>query len=96
MGMGPGLVTWPLSTNFIYCQKRSVLSMTPQYPRLLPLYWKFKVSAWIDQGTPSFYYGGFVVGRLLARRFFWSKGRGRGALSSGSRAHHLSKVYSAS
>jgi nicotinate-nucleotide pyrophosphorylase (carboxylating) len=36
--------------------------MSPNYSHLLPTNWKNLVKTWLDEDTPSFDYGGFVVG----------------------------------
>ena len=43
--------------------------MTPQYSHLLPPSWKSQISAWLDEDTSSFDYGGFVVGEAPREAF---------------------------
>ncbi|KAH9028730.1 nicotinate-nucleotide diphosphorylase [Lactarius pseudohatsudake] len=47
---------------------------TPNYSHLLPHSWKSQVSLWLTEDTPSFDYGGFVVGEDLREAFLWGKG----------------------
>jgi len=55
--------------------------MTPQYSHLLPPSWKSQVSAWLDEDTPSFDYGGFVVGEAPREAFLLGKGSKRAVLA---------------
>jgi nicotinate-nucleotide pyrophosphorylase (carboxylating) len=55
--------------------------MTPQYSYLLPPSWKSQVSAWLDEDTPSFDYGGFVVGEAPREAFLLGKGSKRAVLA---------------
>jgi nicotinate-nucleotide pyrophosphorylase (carboxylating) len=41
---------------------KKVSTMPVNYPHLLPNNWKTLVNSWLDEDTPSFDYGGFVVG----------------------------------
>ena len=41
----------------------------PDYAHLLPPSWKTQVSAWLAEDTPSFDYGGFVVGEAEREAF---------------------------
>lgn len=43
---------------------------------LLPPSWKTQVTAWLAEDTPSFDYGGFVVGDAARRATLWAKSRG--------------------
>jgi len=56
-------------------------SMTPNYSHLLPPSWKSQVSVWLTEDTPSFDYGGFVVGEALREAFLWGKGSKRAVLA---------------
>ena len=44
------------------------------YEYLLPPSWKTQVQTWLQEDTPSFDYGGFVVGE--AQREAWLLGKG--------------------
>ncbi|KAF8482459.1 Quinolinate phosphoribosyl transferase [Russula ochroleuca] len=55
--------------------------MTPQYSHLLPPTWKSQVVAWLDEDTPSFDYGGFVVGEAQREAFLLGKGSKRAVLA---------------
>ena len=57
------------------------ISMTPQFSHLLPPSWKSHVSAWLDEDTPSFDYGGFVVGEASREAFLLGKGSKRAVLA---------------
>lgn len=48
----------------------------PNYSHLLPHNWKKTVESWLDEDTPSFDYGGYVVGdgHQTANLFCKSKG----------------------
>ena len=49
-------------------------NQAPNYSHLLPPSWKSQVSVWLTEDTPSFDYGGFVVGETLREAFLWGKG----------------------
>ncbi|KAH9997440.1 Quinolinate phosphoribosyl transferase [Russula compacta] len=55
--------------------------MTPQYSHLLPPSWRSQVAAWLDEDTPSFDYGGFVVGEAPREAFLLGKGSRRAVLA---------------
>jgi len=55
--------------------------MTPQYSHLLPPSWKSQLVAWLDEDTPSFDYGGFVVGEAQREAFLLGKGSKRAVLA---------------
>ncbi|KAH9046613.1 Quinolinate phosphoribosyl transferase [Lactarius hengduanensis] len=54
---------------------------TPNYAHLLPPSWTSQVSSWLTEDTPSFDYGGFVVGEDLREAFLWGKGSKRAVLA---------------
>ncbi|KAH9989693.1 Quinolinate phosphoribosyl transferase [Russula compacta] len=56
--------------------------MRPQYSHLLPPSWRSQVAAWLDEDTPSFDYGGFVVGEAPREAFLLGK-RSRRAVLAG-------------
>ena len=45
------------------------------YEYLLPPSWKTQVTAWMAEDTPSFDYGGFVVGEDQKTAFLLGKGK---------------------
>jgi len=45
-----------------------------RYEYLLPASWKTQVTAWLQEDTPSFDYGGFVVGEAQREAFLLGKG----------------------
>lgn len=49
------------------------------YEQLLPTSWKQQVAAWLDEDTPSFDYGGFVVGD--SQQTAWLYGKAPGVLA---------------
>jgi nicotinate-nucleotide pyrophosphorylase (carboxylating) len=55
--------------------------MTPQYSHLLPPSWKSQLVAWLDEDSPSFDYGGFVVGEAQREAFLLGKGSKRAVLA---------------
>jgi nicotinate-nucleotide pyrophosphorylase (carboxylating) len=55
--------------------------MAAQYSHLLPPSWKSQVSAWLNEDTPSFDYGGFVVGEAYREAFLLGKGSKRAILA---------------
>jgi len=59
----------------------NIESMTPQYSHLLPPSWKSQVVAWLEEDTPSFDYGGFVVGETQREAFLLGKGSKRAVLA---------------
>ncbi len=42
---------------------------------LLPPSWKTQVTGWLQEDTPSFDYGGFVVGEVPREAFLFGKGK---------------------
>jgi nicotinate-nucleotide pyrophosphorylase (carboxylating) len=58
-------------------------TMTPtgDYSHILPPSWKTQISVWLAEDTPSFDYGGFVVGEALREAFLWGKGSNRAVLA---------------
>ena len=48
--------------------------MSASFAHLLPPSWKSQVSAWLAEDTPSFDYGGFVVGEAPREAFLLGKG----------------------
>lgn len=44
------------------------------FEHLLPPSWKTQVTAWLAEDTPSFDYGGFVVGEVEREAFLLGKG----------------------
>lgn len=44
------------------------------FEHLLPPSWKPQVTAWLQEDTPSFDYGGFVVGEAQREAFLLGKG----------------------
>jgi nicotinate-nucleotide pyrophosphorylase (carboxylating) len=55
--------------------------MTPQYSHLLPPSWKYQTPAWLEEDTPSFDYGGFVVREAPREAFLLGKGSERVVLA---------------
>lgn len=53
------------------------LTMTSEhsFEHLLPPSWKPQVTAWLAEDTPSFDYGGFVVGETPREAFLLGKGK---------------------
>ena len=45
------------------------------FAHLLPPSWKTQVTAWLQEDTPSFDYGGFVVGEVPREAFLLGKGK---------------------
>lgn len=60
------------------------------YAHLLPPSWKAIITAWLAEDTPSFDYGGFVVGETLEEATLWGKSEVCPLPSSPARpaAHH--------
>lgn len=44
------------------------------FKHLLPPSWKQQVGGWLAEDTPSFDYGGYVVGDVLREAFLFGKG----------------------
>lgn len=44
------------------------------FEHLLPPSWKPQVTAWLAEDTPSFDYGGYVVGEVHREAFLFGKG----------------------
>jgi len=55
---------------------QTIMSTTtsPSFAHLLPPSWKTQVAAWLAEDTPSFDYGGFVVGEAPRAAFLFGKG----------------------
>ncbi|RKO88696.1 Quinolinate phosphoribosyl transferase [Blyttiomyces helicus] len=49
---------------------------SPNFEHLLPTNWKKLVSSWLDEDTPSFDYGGFVVGETDQVAILYGKAQG--------------------
>ncbi len=49
--------------------------MANSYEHLLPPSWKSQVTAWLAEDTPSFDYGGYVVGEVEREAFLFGKGK---------------------
>ncbi|PCH41469.1 nicotinate-nucleotide diphosphorylase [Wolfiporia cocos MD-104 SS10] len=49
--------------------------MSHSYEHLLPPSWKPQVTAWLTEDTPSFDYGGFVVGEAHREAYLLGKGK---------------------
>ncbi|KAF8320849.1 nicotinate-nucleotide diphosphorylase [Clavulina sp. PMI_390] len=47
----------------------------PQLAHILPPSWETQVIAWLDEDTPSFDYGGYVVGEVEREAFLLGKGK---------------------
>lgn len=45
------------------------------YEHLLPPSWKAQVTSWLAEDTPSFDYGGYVVGEAERDAFLFGKGK---------------------
>lgn len=45
------------------------------YEHLLPPSWKHQIAAWLEEDTPSFDYGGYVVGEVEREAFLLGKGK---------------------
>ena len=50
------------------------------YAHLLPKSWTTIVSSWLAEDTPSFDYGGFVVGEGIEEATLWGKSEVRSPL----------------
>ncbi|KAG2156242.1 Quinolinate phosphoribosyl transferase [Suillus clintonianus] len=48
---------------------------TNSYEHLLPPSWKSQVAGWLAEDTPSFDYGGYVVGEVNREAFLFGKGK---------------------
>jgi nicotinate-nucleotide pyrophosphorylase (carboxylating) len=49
--------------------------ISESYEHLLPPSWKAQVTAWLAEDTPSFDYGGYVVGEVERVAFLFGKGK---------------------
>ena len=57
------------------------MSSLPQYSSLLPPSWRTQVNEWLAEDTPSFDYGGFVVGEAEREAYLLGKGKQRAVLA---------------
>jgi nicotinate-nucleotide pyrophosphorylase (carboxylating) len=48
--------------------------METSYANLLPPSWRTQVLSWLEEDTPSFDYGGFVVGEAHREAYLLGKG----------------------
>ncbi|KAI0031657.1 Quinolinate phosphoribosyl transferase [Vararia minispora EC-137] len=55
--------------------------METSFAHLLPPSWKSQVAAWLQEDTPSFDYGGFVVGEARREAYLLGKGDQRAVLA---------------
>lgn len=51
----------------------SVPTPLGDFSHLLPPSWKSIITSWLAEDTPSFDYGGFVVGEGEEEAFLWGK-----------------------
>lgn len=51
------------------------MSSPNSFEHLLPPSWKPQVTAWLAEDTPSFDYGGYVVGEAEREAFLFGKGK---------------------
>ncbi|EGO02165.1 hypothetical protein SERLA73DRAFT_166646 [Serpula lacrymans var. lacrymans S7.3] len=51
------------------------MSPTHSYEHLLPPSWKSQIATWLAEDTPSFDYGGYVVGEAHREAFLFGKGK---------------------
>jgi nicotinate-nucleotide pyrophosphorylase (carboxylating) len=49
--------------------------MTNSFAHLLPPSWKSQISQWLAEDTPSFDYGGYVVGEVEREAHLFGKGK---------------------
>lgn len=54
---------------------------TNSYAHLLPPSWKPQVTAWLAEDTPSFDYGGYVVGEVEREAHLLGKGKAAAVLA---------------
>ncbi|KAL0949327.1 hypothetical protein HGRIS_009402 [Hohenbuehelia grisea] len=57
------------------------MSNTNSFEHLLPPSWKTQVNAWLQEDTPSFDYGGYVVGEAPRQAFLFGKGKNPAVLA---------------
>ncbi|KAF9464360.1 Quinolinate phosphoribosyl transferase [Collybia nuda] len=55
--------------------------MSNSFEHLLPPSWKAQVAAWLAEDTPSFDYGGYVVGEAHREAFLFGKGKNTAVLA---------------
>lgn len=55
--------------------------MSTSMEHLLPPSWKTQVTAWLAEDTPSFDYGGYVVGEAHREAFLFGKGNSAAVLA---------------
>lgn len=48
--------------------------MQNRFEHLLPPSWKPQITSWLAEDTPSFDYGGYVVGEVEREAFLFGKG----------------------
>ena len=54
---------------------------TGDFAHLLPPSWKPSVTAWLAEDTPSFDWGGYVVGEVQREAFLFGKGKNTAVLA---------------
>jgi len=57
------------------------MTSQPSFAHLLPPSWKTQVTAWLDEDTPSFDYGGYVVGEVEREAYLLGKGKDTAVLA---------------
>jgi len=55
--------------------------MSKSFEHLLPPSWKVQVTAWLTEDTPSFDFGGYVVGEVEREAFLLGKGKNAAVLA---------------
>lgn len=51
------------------------------FAHLLPPSWKSQITAWLSEDTPSFDYGGYVVGEVQRTAYLLGKGNSEAVLA---------------
>lgn len=55
--------------------------MSNSFEHLLPPSWKSQINSWLAEDTPSFDYGGYVVGEAYREAFLFGKGKDAAVLA---------------
>jgi hypothetical protein len=53
----------------------TMTNVTESYEHLLPPSWKAQITEWLAEDTPSFDYGGYVVGEVEREAYLFGKGK---------------------
>ena len=69
----PDPLTQVMASSATTTSTAAIAAPLGNYAHLLPPSWKRVITDWLDEDTPSFDYGGFVVGEGQEEATLWGK-----------------------